>query len=186
MAKLTEKQKRFADEYLIDLNATQAAIRAGYSTKVAKEIGYENLTKPHIREHVDERMKDREKRTEITQDRVLEELAHIAFDDISNYLRYYTDEQGRVQIEVKDSEEVDTRNISEISYSKKDGFKFKLYGKDSALVNVGKHLGMFKERIEHTGEMTQNVNASVDLTKLDDKDLEKLEEIATKLEDKPL
>ncbi len=49
MGKLTKKQRAFVDEYLIDLNAASAAIRAGYSTEAAKEIGYENLTKPHFK-----------------------------------------------------------------------------------------------------------------------------------------
>ena len=52
--RLTAKQQRFIEEYLIDLNATQAAIRAGYSPKTAREIGAENLSKPHIRARVDE------------------------------------------------------------------------------------------------------------------------------------
>lgn len=60
LAKFTAKQKRFIDEYLLDLNATQAAIRAGYSEKTAKEIGYENLTKPHILAAIQDRMKELE------------------------------------------------------------------------------------------------------------------------------
>lgn len=69
------EQARFVDEYLVDLNATQAAIRAGYSPKRADAIGHENLRKPEIAAAIEERMKAREKRTEITQDRVLTELA---------------------------------------------------------------------------------------------------------------
>lgn len=150
--KLTEKQKRFVEEYLIDLNATQAAIRAGYSGNTAKEIGYENLTKPHIATEIEKAMEERSERTKISADRVLDEIAHSAFDDISNYLSFTPDEEARygMRIDVKDSGEIDTRNISEVSIGK-DGFKFKLYGKDQALVNLGKHLGLFKERIEHSG-----------------------------------
>ncbi|WP_213431657.1 terminase small subunit, partial [Paenibacillus dendritiformis] len=74
---LTAKQKAFVQEYLIDLNATQAAIRAGYSAKTARKIGAENLTKPDIQKAIQEAMERREKRTEITQDRVLQELAKI-------------------------------------------------------------------------------------------------------------
>ena len=83
-AKLTEKQQRFVDEYLIDLNATQAAIRAGYSVDTAKEIGYENLTKPHIQKVIAERMAERSKRTGVNQDRIVEELAKIAFVNIED------------------------------------------------------------------------------------------------------
>lgn len=57
---LTAKQKRFCDEYLIDLNATQAAIRAGYSKKTARVIGQENLTKPAVKEYIEKRMAEKE------------------------------------------------------------------------------------------------------------------------------
>lgn len=115
MAKLTAKQQRFVDEYLIDLNATQAAIRAGYSARNANNIASENLAKPNIKNRIEERMSEKEKelianqaenaeqvgyklvhkssvsnsisqamahrsrRTGITQDRVLRELAKVAF-----------------------------------------------------------------------------------------------------------
>ena len=77
MAKLTAKQQRFVDEYLIDLNATQAAIRAGYSEKTAFSIGTENLRKPLIQKAIQQRKQAREQRTEITQDRVIQELSAI-------------------------------------------------------------------------------------------------------------
>lgn len=75
------------DEYLVDLNATQAAIRAEYSAKRADAIGYENLRKPEIAEAVSAARKEREKRTEITQDMVLQELAKIGFADIRKIVR---------------------------------------------------------------------------------------------------
>lgn len=53
---MTEKQKRFADEYLVDLNATQAAIRAGYSENTARQIGQQNLTKLDVRAYIDEQL----------------------------------------------------------------------------------------------------------------------------------
>ena len=81
MGKLTPKQARFVEEYLVDLNATQAAIRAGYSEQTARSIGYENLTKPDIQQAIDEARGKQQQRTEITADRVLEEYAKIAFFD---------------------------------------------------------------------------------------------------------
>lgn len=72
--KLTEKQKRFCDEYLIDLNATQAAIRAGYSKKTAKIIGNENLTKPYLKEFIDKRLKQLEDERIAKADEVLKYL----------------------------------------------------------------------------------------------------------------
>lgn len=71
MVKMTDKQKRFCDEYLIDLNATQSAIRAGYSKKTAQRTGSENLSKPVIREYIDKRLKEKESQLIATQDEVL-------------------------------------------------------------------------------------------------------------------
>ena len=76
-AKLTAKQSKFVSEYLIDLNATQAAIRAGYSEKTAYSIGEENLRKPEIAKSIQEAMTKREMRTEITQDMVLADIEAI-------------------------------------------------------------------------------------------------------------
>ena len=77
MAKLTAKQQRFCDEYLIDLNATQAAIRAGYSEKNARNIASENLAKPNIREYIDARMAEKEKSLIADQDEVLRYLTSV-------------------------------------------------------------------------------------------------------------
>lgn len=77
MAKLTAKQQRFCDEYLIDLNATQAAIRAGYSKKTARKIGQENLTKPDIRERIYARMAEKESELIADQDEVLKYLTAV-------------------------------------------------------------------------------------------------------------
>ena len=75
--KLTPKQQRFCDEYLIDLNATQAAIRAGYSEKTAGVIGTENLKKPNISEYIDKRMAEKEKSLIADQDEVLKYLTSV-------------------------------------------------------------------------------------------------------------
>ena len=74
---MTKKQKRFVEEYLIDLNATQAAIRAGYSPDTAGSIGNENLKKPEICACVEKAMAERSKRTGVCADRVVQELAKI-------------------------------------------------------------------------------------------------------------
>ena len=80
--KFTVKQRTFIEEYLVDLNATQAAIRAGYSRKTAKEIGCENLSKPNIQEAIRVAMDERSQRTGVTVDRVLAAIAKIGFSDI--------------------------------------------------------------------------------------------------------
>ena len=77
MAGMTAKQQRFCDEYLIDLDGTKAAIRAGYSPKTARSIASENLTKPYIREYIDERMAEKEKKLIASQDEVLKYLTKV-------------------------------------------------------------------------------------------------------------
>ncbi len=77
---MTPKQAAFVDEYLIDLNSTQAAIRAGYSAKTAEWIGPQLLGKTHVAAEIAKRMEDRSKRTEITQDRVLTDIELIKQD----------------------------------------------------------------------------------------------------------
>lgn len=75
--KMTEKQKRFCDEYLIDLNATQACIRAGYSKKTAKQIGQQNLTKVDLKNYIEERLKEKESKLIATQDEVMKYLSSV-------------------------------------------------------------------------------------------------------------
>ena len=81
LAKLTNKQSRFVEEYLIDLNATQAAIRAGYSEKTARSQGQRLLTNVDIQERFKGQIEQRSERTEITADRVIQALADIAYTD---------------------------------------------------------------------------------------------------------
>ncbi len=158
---LNPKQERFCQEYIIDLNATQAAIRAGYSEKTASEIGRQNLIKLDISERIAELQSERSKRTEITQDKVLKELWGIATDDIRNYLSFKSitltntnpithqpEQFNKIDVAIKDSDSIETKNISEVSIGKDGQFKFKLYCRDNALLNVGKHLGMFKDGID--------------------------------------
>jgi phage terminase small subunit len=74
---VTEKQKRFCDEYLIDLNATQAAIRSGYSAKTAKQIGQQNLTKLDIQEYINKRLAEKEAELIADQDEILRTLTRV-------------------------------------------------------------------------------------------------------------
>lgn len=162
--KLTDKQARFVEEYLVDLNATQAAIRAGYSERTAQQMGAENLSKPVVAEAVQQAQKARSERTEITQDRVLNELAKIGFADIrkvmkwgNTELRVIDDDAGDMVpyhgLAVIDSSEIDDDTavaIAEVSEGR-DGLKIKMHDKKGALVDIGRHLGMFKDKVEHSG-----------------------------------
>lgn len=142
MSKLTKKQERFVEEYLVDLNATKAAIRAGYSLNTAASIGGENLRKPQIQEKIKEKQEELQKQTGINRDKILKEIASIAFDDISNYLEFWTDDDGEVRVKIKDSKTIDTRNISEISVGRDGRFKLKMYCRDTALYKLAEYLGI--------------------------------------------
>jgi len=137
---MTDKQQRFVDEYLIDLNATQAAIRAGYSENRASELGYQLLQKPTVQGSIQKAMKQREERTKVTQNQVVEELAKIAFSNITDYLEFGT------TFRIKESSEIDGSPIQEVSISKDGACKFKLHNKLVALELLAKHLGMFENR----------------------------------------
>ncbi|MDV2934166.1 terminase small subunit, partial [Enterococcus faecalis] len=88
------KQEQFAKEYLIDLNATQAAIRAGYYSKTAYSQGQRLLKNVEIQTRISELMNERSRRTEITADRVIQEIAKIAFSDIGEYMTW--DQDGNI------------------------------------------------------------------------------------------
>lgn len=158
---LTEKARRFCSEYLIDLNATQAAIRAGYSQRTANEQAVRLMKDSRVMARIAEGMKERAKRTEITQDRVLQELAKIGFSDIRKAVKWGSEvavrdaETGEQTIfhgiAVIDSTEIDDDTaaaIAEISEGR-DGLKVKFHDKRAALVDIGRHLGMFKHVVEH-------------------------------------
>jgi len=151
--KLNDKQKRFTEEFVIDLNATQAVIRAGYSRNGAKVQGSRLLTYANVQERIKKLMSKRSARTEVTQDRVVLELARIAFSDMKDFAEWDED-----TMRLKISEELskdDSACVSEISQTYNDygtNIKFKLYDKKQALELLGKHLGLFPNRHEHTGK----------------------------------
>jgi phage terminase small subunit len=163
---LTAKQERFCQEYLVDLNATQAAIRAGYSEKTAFSMGHENLRKPKIQERISEAMKKREERTHVTQDMVLKELALIGFSDLKNYMDI-DENTGAIRARGFDQMPGETsralESIKEDRVIKEDAngeqvtvydkVKFKTHSKIRALELLGKHLDMFIEKVEHSGEV---------------------------------
>ncbi|MBO4391818.1 MAG: terminase small subunit [Clostridia bacterium] len=93
----------------------------------------------------------RKKKVKITEERIIQELARIAFDDISDYLSFFRDENGETKIEVKKSDGIDTRAVAEITNSK-SGFRFKLYNKQQALVKLGDYLGLWKRTPEEETE----------------------------------
>lgn len=157
---LTDKQQRFVEEYMVDLNATQAAIRAGYSQDTAKEIGCENLTKPNIQEAIQKRKQELSDQTGITAERVLKEYAKIAFSDIREL---YTPDNNLYDIRQLDDETAGAVMSVEVDVMSMQGMpvgetkKVKLYNKLTALEALGKHIGLFEKDNKQKQADVQNI-----------------------------
>lgn len=160
MAKLTDKQQCFVDEYLIDLNATQAAIRAGYSAKTADQQGSRMLANVKVKQAIAERMAERSRRTGVNQDRVVIELAKIAFVNISDLVD--TDTATILPTARKE----DLACIESVKYKQmptKSGDmgverEVKIASKLKALELLGKHLGMWSDKFNVTVEKSEKLD----------------------------
>jgi phage terminase small subunit len=174
MPALSEKQKRFVSEYLIDLNATQAAIRTGYSARTAQEQGSRLLSNAMVQAALAERQRKLAAKFELTQERVVAELVKIGFSDIRKIINWRSNVTSMVEdeetgesrmavtneVQLIGSHEIDDDTaaaISEISQTDKGGLKVKLHDKKGALIDLGKHLGMFKDQVEHSGNVSIEV-----------------------------
>lgn len=149
---LTEKQKRFCDEYLVDLNATQAAIRAGYSKKTAKQIAQQNLTKLDIQEYIKKRMAEKEDALIAKQDEVLQTLTRVLrrqeMDTVVVTCKERSsgyDENGKkviVEKEIPRVVQIPTR-VNDLN---------------KAAELLGKRYGLYTEKIETDVDMELNIN----------------------------
>ncbi len=192
MAELKNKrQEMFCRHYITEIdgeafNATKAAIKAGYSEKTATPTASRLLTYVNIQERIAELQQEAFKRCEMDADYVLTRYKRIIDDDIKNYLSFRTeeviagieeDEEGnkkavyteQLAMRIKDSDNIDTWNISEVSIGKDGQFKFKLHCKDNALRDVGKHLKMFTDKVESTNV---NHNLNDDVSELSEEELD--------------
>lgn len=175
---LSPKRQRFVDEYLIDQNATQAAIRAGYSAKTATEQGSRLLTFVEVKAAVDAALAEQQKRVQIDADRVLMEYDKISRADIKDFLSFRTEKiqvgvdkdtgqpifEYRQVVEMKPSEKVDGTMINEVSISPKGVLTFKLHDKKGALDSLARHLGLFVDKVEHTGKDGKPIEIAATLT----------------------
>lgn len=156
---LTPKQQRFVAEYLIDLNATQAAIRCGYSAKTAKSIGSENLTKPDVAAAIAEGQAKRLTSADLSATRVLEEYRRLAFMDTRGFfdaggnlkpIKDLSDEQGAALA----SFEVIIKNAKAGDGETDTVHKIRLWDKTKALDSLAKHFGLLKDGIDVSGSIT--------------------------------
>lgn len=147
MAKLTAKQQRFVDEYLIDLNATQAAIRAGYAPNRASEQAHQLLQKTTVSNAIDQAIAHRSRRTGINQDRVLMELAKVAFVNANDVIdpdsATVRPDAAKEDLACIQAVKVKTSENEMGSSSERE---IKLADKLRALELLGKHLGLFDKR----------------------------------------
>lgn len=151
--RLTLKQKKFADYYIETGNATEAAIRAGYSEKTAKEMGYENLTKPHIKNYIDKRLKDLENKQIAKAEEVLKYLSSVMRGEAKDIIiQWENGEPYPVEVPPKTSDRLKAAEL------------------------LGKRYALFTERNEVIGSMEIEHNP---LKQLSTEDLKKLAEALT-------
>lgn len=148
---MTPKQERFVEEYLIDLNATQAAIRAGYSEKTADQQGHQLLKKTSVAAAIEKARAEQSRRTRVTADDVIRELARVGLSDV----RKLVTEAGTLKA-VADLDDDTAAAVASVEVvSGDDGVKthkIKLWDKGSALTQLGRHFKLFTDRVE--GDMT--------------------------------
>lgn len=146
MAKLTKRQQRFVNEYLIDLNATQAAIRAGYSTKTADQQGSRLLGNVNVQTELQKRRKKIEEKLEITQESVINELIAIIRANGADYAKVVSTRKTGTRIEFTPTDDLEPEKLRAISSIKKNqqGMEIKLYDKLRAVELLGKFMGWFE------------------------------------------
>lgn len=158
---LNPKQKAFCEEYIIDLNAAQAAIRVGYSSNTAKEQASRLLTDVNVQEYIHKLQKERSKRTEVTADRVLLEIARLAFNDPRKAfsdtgallpVHEWPDEVAAAISSIKVTEEFDGygEDRKQIGWTK----EVKFWDKGKQIELAGRHLAMFTDNIKHSGNIS--------------------------------
>jgi len=151
---LSPKAKRFAREYIIDLSGKEAAIRAGYSRSGAAVRAHKLLKDPRVAILVQKYTDERNERLEITADKVVQEIAKLAFTDIGDYLN--EDGDMKPLEELTPAQRKGIQEISDVSYgsgdSKTTRRKFKLADKRSNLELLGRHMRMFVDKVEVGGD----------------------------------
>lgn len=151
MAQLTERQKRFCQEYIIDLNGSKAAVRAGYRKHSCQAQASKLLDMPHVKAQLSKLIDERSKRTEITADQVIQELAKIGFHNVQDYLNGGNSVKDFTKIPREHAASISAVKVTERktgtgkTAAKEKTTEFKLHDKRAALESLGKHLGIFEK-----------------------------------------
>lgn len=158
---LTDKQRLFCEEYLIDLNATQAAIRAGYSEKTARKIGSENLTKPDIRAYIENRLAEKEDALIAKQDEVMKYLTsvmrreyceHVVVTLSEEITNYVPDAEGKMRKQTVKKEKPEVVKIPA-----------RLADANKAAELLGKRYSLFTDKVDVTGAVPVVITGEDDL-----------------------
>lgn len=148
--KLTPKQEAFIREYMVDLNATQAAIRAGYSAKTANRIGQENLTKPVILDAIKQKMDKRAEKVDLSAEWILQRLMLVAERSMQAEPVMIFDHESGTMVESGE-------------------YQFDSSGANKSLELLGKHIGLFDPKHKRVAELTETqieqIKANIELTK---------------------
>ena len=165
MGKLTQKQKLFCEQYIIDWNGTRAAIAAGYSPKTAKQIATENLSKPYLQAYISDVQDNLEKLLKISRAKVLAEHMKLAFSSVAHLHNTWIErkEFDELTLEQKDCiQEISTKVLKTLideTPTEVEYVKIKLYDKQKSLDSISKMLGYdapIKQAIVHSGSVTHD------------------------------
>jgi phage terminase small subunit len=156
MAKMTAKQQRFCDEYLIDLNATQAAIRAGYSKKTARAIANENLTKPYIKEYIENRMAEKEKELIADQDEVMKYLSSVMRRELKESVVVTLQNKTEKWVMDENTGKLKKQTITEETPAVVD-IPARLSDANKAAELLGKAYGLYTDKVEAEVDMDLNI-----------------------------
>jgi phage terminase small subunit len=171
--KISAKQEAFCQQYLIDLNATQAAIRAGYSEKSSNNIGPENLLKPIIQKRIAELQAIRSERTAITQDKVLKEAARLLFSDMRKIATWDGDSVNlEDSTEISDDDAACVESVSQTTTKDGGSISCKLHSKTKALELVMRHLGMLNDKMNLGGQKDNPITSTINPDALSDAEKE--------------
>jgi phage terminase small subunit len=169
MAKLKPKQQRFVSEYLLDLNATQAAIRAGYSKKTARQMGQENLSKPVIAAAIAEATKAKTADLDLSADKVLTALGNLAFFDVRKLFNH----DGSLK-QIHELGDIEAQAIAGFEFAEMfEGKgeertsvgllkKLRLADRGQNLERLGKYFKLFVDRVEHSGDPGKQFRDAID------------------------
>lgn len=153
---MKDRQERFCEEYLKDLNATEAAKRAGYSKRTAHSSGPRLLENVDIKKYISKLKRKRSEKTEITAEKVLKEIAKMAFSNLADYIKISKD--GTAEIDLRKLTREQAAALSEVTVDDDSiggqKVKIKLHDKLKGLEQLGRHLKLFTDRTELDGEVT--------------------------------